>query len=409
VLDCHRVLLAPLRCDNAGCGKSAHLAALGPECGGNRKSRLDRTYGRGSLNASPRTGAVNPIYATFQGSGAGIVPQIDAPLLLDILLGLVILLFVPFGIRRGVAKEAMVSAGVLLGATLAERFGAAWGVELTSRFGVEQGAATFAASAALLLGCTFLLGYGAGAALGRSRPGTASRLAGGLLAAFNAAFLLSTLFGWIDEFLQQGAALDDGIVGEALLRRADLLLLGAAGVLLALTVLGWIVNASRSRRQPRESDGSLMGGIPARQRPVRMVNDGDAGKYEPGSEPVSRSGRFGQGLEATSPLPVGSTSRESEPWPRDGQGTLVNNGHSRAGQVESTRQRALDAPRTQNDETVWSPWSAAAGDETAAKTESAGPWPVTSSAGVTDDERCAVCRARVGPRDVFCPECGATL
>ena len=57
-------------------------------------------------------------------AGAGIVPQIDTPLLLDILLGLVILLFVPFGIRRGVAKEAMVSAGVLLGATLAERFGA---------------------------------------------------------------------------------------------------------------------------------------------------------------------------------------------------------------------------------------------------------------------------------------------
>ena len=48
------------------------------------------------------------------------MPQIDTPILLDILLGLVILLFVPFGIRRGVAKEAMVSAGVLLGATLAE-------------------------------------------------------------------------------------------------------------------------------------------------------------------------------------------------------------------------------------------------------------------------------------------------
>jgi uncharacterized membrane protein required for colicin V production len=337
------------------------------------------------------------------------VPQIDTPLLLDILLGLVILLFVPFGIRRGVAKEAMVSAGVLLGATLAERFGAAWGAELTARFGLEQGVATFAASTALLLACTFLLGYGGGAALGRSRPGTASRLAGGLLAAFNAAFLLSTLFGWIDGLLHQGAALDDGIVGEALLRRADLLLLGAAGVLLVLTVLGWIVNVSRSRRQPRESDRALMGGIPARQRPVRMANDGDAGKYEPGLEPVSRSGRFGQGVEATAPLPVGSTYAEAEPWPRDGQATLANNGHSRASQIEGTRQRALDAPRSQNDDTVWSPWSAAAGDETVAKPESAAPWPVTSSRGVTDDDRCAVCRARVGSRDVFCPECGATL
>jgi uncharacterized membrane protein required for colicin V production len=338
------------------------------------------------------------------------VPQIDTPLLLDILLGLVILLFVPFGIRRGVAKEAMVSAGVLLGATLAARFGGAWGTELTSRFGLEQGTATFAASAALLLACTFLLGYGAGTAMGRSRPGTASRLAGGLLAAFNAAFLLSTLFGWIDQYLQQGAALDDGIIGEALLRRADLLLLGAAGILLLLTVLGWIVNASRSRRQPREGDRSLVAGMPARQRPVRMANDGDAGKYEPGREPVSPSGRFGQGIEATSPLPVGATYTEAEPWPRDEQATHVNNGHSRANQVESasTRQRPLDAPRTQGDETVWSAWSAA-GEDTVARTESAGPWPVTSSMGVTDDERCAVCRARVGPRDVFCPECGATL
>jgi uncharacterized membrane protein required for colicin V production len=336
------------------------------------------------------------------------VPQIDTPLLLDILLGLVILLFVPFGIRRGVAKEAMVSAGVLLGATLAERFGGAWGAELASRFALEPGAATFAASATLLFACTFLLGYGAGAVLGRSRPGTASRLAGGLLAAFNAAFLLSTLFGWIDEYLQQGAALDDAMIGEALLRQADLLLLAAAGVLLVLIVLGWIVNASRSRRQPRESDRSSLAGMPARQRPVRTPNDGDAGKYEPGPEPISRSGRFGQGIEATSPLPVGSAYTESESWPRDGQATAVNNGHSRASQVESTRQSALDAPQTQNDQTVWSAWSATS-DDTIAKTEPAGPWPVTSSTGVTDDERCAVCRARVGPRDVFCPECGATL
>ena len=367
MLDCRRGLPSPLCREHSGCPRSAKSVALAPERGGNRKSPFDRTFGREALYAWARKGVTSHIYATHQGSGADIVPQIDTPLLLDILLGLVILLFVPFGIRRGVAKEAMVSAGVLLGATLAERFGGAWGAELSSRFALEQGAATFAASATLLLTCTFLLGYGAGAALGRSRPGTASRLAGGLLAAFNAAFLLSTLFGWIDEYLKQGAALDDGIIGEALLRRADLLLLGAAGVLLVLTVLGWIVNASRSRRQPRESDRSQVGAMPARQRPLRMANDADVGKYEPGPEPVSPSGRFGQGIEATSPLPVGSTYAGAEPWPRDGQATVVNNGHSRANQVESTRQRALDAPQTQNDATVWSPWSAA-GDETVART-----------------------------------------
>jgi hypothetical protein len=295
-----------------------------------------------------------------------------------------------------------------LGATLAARFGEPWGAELASRLNLEQGTAAFTASALLLFAGTFLLGYGGGAALGRSRPGTASRLAGGLLAAFNAALMLSYLFGWMDRFLQQGAVLDDGIVGEALLRRADLLLLAAAGVLLGLTVLGWIVNASRSRRQPRESAGSHMAGIPARQRPVRITAAGEAGKYEPGLEPVSRSGRFGQGLEATSPLPIGTSYATQSPWSGEGHAPLASNGHGQANHFDSTRQRGTDAPQAQSDETVWSAWSAS-GDETVARAEPSGQWPVTASAGVTDDERCAVCRARVGPRDVFCPECGATL
>ena len=336
------------------------------------------------------------------------MPQIDTPLLLDILLGLVILLFVPFGIRRGVAKEAIVSAGILLGANLADRFGATWGGELSSVFNLQEGTATFTASVAILATCTFLLGYGGGAALGRSRPSTASRLAGGLLAAFNAALLLTYLFRWIDEMLQQGAVLDDGIVGEVLLRRADLLLLGAAGVLLALTVLGWIVNASRSRRQPRETNGANAAGIPAQQRPVRMAPAGDAGKYEPGQEPVSRSGRFGQGLEATSPLSAGAAYTEQGPWSGEARISPATNGHSRDIQFDNTQQRTTDLSRTQNDETVWSAWSPGS-DETVARGEPTTRWPVTPSVGVTDDDRCAVCRARVGPRDVFCPECGATL
>ncbi|MBW3633796.1 MAG: CvpA family protein [Chloroflexi bacterium] len=336
------------------------------------------------------------------------MPQIDTPLLLDILLGLVILLFVPFGIRRGVAKEAIVSAGILLGANLAERFGQTWGAELAAVFNLDQNVAIFAASTGLLVACTFLLGYGGGAALGRSRPSTVSRLAGGLLAAFNAALLLSYLFRWIDQILQQGTALDDGIVSEGLLRRADLLLLGAAGVLLALTVLGWIVNAARARRQPRETHGANVAAIAPRQRPVKMAAAGEAGKYEPGQEPASRSGRFGQGLEATSPLPAGAAYTEHGPWVGEGRTSLTTNGHGRDNHRDGTQQPTTDPARAQSDETVWSAWSAA-GDETIASGEPASRWPVTPSVGVTDDDRCAVCRARVSPRDVFCPECGATL
>jgi uncharacterized membrane protein required for colicin V production len=327
--------------------------------------------------------------------------------LLDILLGLVVLLFVPFGIRRGVAKEAMVSAGILLGTTLAERFGQVWGAELALRFRLESGAATFAASAILLFGCTFLLGYGGGAALGASRPGTLSRLVGGLLAAFNAALLLSYLLSWIEGMLAQGAILDDGILSEALLRQANLLLLAAAGVLLILTVAGWMVNAARSRRQPREQHAALLAGMPARQRPVRVAAGGDVGKYEPGAEPVARSGRFGQGIGATSPLPSPNLSG-SEPWANDRHSAHTSNGKSLLGQGDGLR-RTPDAPYDQRDETVWAAWSAPASDEPYSRTEPASQWPAPSSLGVTEDARCAVCRARVGPRDVFCPECGATL
>jgi uncharacterized membrane protein required for colicin V production len=335
------------------------------------------------------------------------VPRIDTPLLLDILLGLVIILFVPFGIRRGAAKEVMVSAGILLGATLAERFGGAWGSELSQRTGIEANAATFAVSAAILFAGTFLLGYGGGAALGKVRSGTLSRLAGGLLAAFNAALLLSYLLSWINAYLGQDRALDQGILSRSLLEDADRLLLAAAAVLLALTILGWIVNALRSRRQPRQ-DNAFLGAMPPRQRPVRVAYAGDAGKQEPESEAVSPSGRFAPGIDATTPLSVGSSYNRQEVWAPDVPPKPVSNGNGRSLPADEVRRSAASL-QSASDETVWSAWSAQPRDEPTARFETAGQWPVGSTAGTTDDERCGVCRARVGSRDVFCPECGATL
>ena len=335
------------------------------------------------------------------------MPQIDTPLLLDILLGLVVLLFVPFGVRRGVAKEAMVSAGLLLGAILAGRFNEAWGAELATRFAMDPGAARFAVSAALLLAGAFLLGYGGGAALGAMRLGIFSRLTGGLLAAFNAALMLSYLLRWIDEFLEGGATLDDGIVGEALLRRSDWLLIGASVVLLAITVLGWIVGAARSRRQPRGADDAALAGFPGRQRPVRVAPTADGGKYEPGISPAARSGRFGAGLDATTPLPPGATYVSHGIGATDGPSIRARNGHG--GQVDGIGPRPDGSSQVRQDDTVWSAWAAGGADETFAHAEPGSQWPVASSLGVTDDQRCAVCHARVGSRDVFCPECGATL
>jgi Colicin V production protein len=329
------------------------------------------------------------------------VPRIETSLLLDVLLGLVVLLFIPFGIRRGAAKEAMVSAGILLGATLADRFASQWGSELAARFALEPGVATFATSAMFLFAGTFLLGYGGGAALGPSRPGTLSRLVGGLLAAFNAALLLSYLVAWIARDLRQGAALDEGIISTALLHQADFLLFAAAGVLIVLTVLGWIVNAIRSRRQPYAARGA---GMAARQRPVRFPSPSDTDMYDPQYEPIPRSGRFGQNVDATSPLSssvaVGANAYTAS----------VANGHSGRFQAEDdTRHRNGDARHAANDAAMWSAWSGAAQPTATSSEEATSRWPVASATGVTDDDRCAVCRAPVGPRDVFCPECGATL
>jgi hypothetical protein len=87
----------------------------------------------------------------------------------------------------------------------------------------------------------------------------------------------------------------------------------------------------------------------------------------------------------------------------------ASNGNGRGAPMDETRRRALDPLQPSGDETVWSAWRGAERDDATTRIEVAGQWPVGATVGVTEDERCGVCRARVGPRDVFCPECGATL
>jgi hypothetical protein len=316
------------------------------------------------------------------------MPQIDTPLLLDVLLGLVILLFVPFGIRRGVAREAMVSAGIFLGATLAERWAPSWSLWLGERFGLSAGTASFVVSAGLLFGGAFVLGYGGGAALGASRLGVLSRLVGGLLAAFNAALILSYLLAWVERDLGQGGSLDEGYLSPWLLQRTSDLLLAAAGVLVVLTVLSWIVNLFRSQRQPHRDEVYAARATRPSAAPLAPESE----KYEP-ADNIARSGRFAPGLDATSPL---SATAAGAPWAPGGGRTV--NGNGRETQVATT---------ASGDETGWAAWDPNSGraPNSGARVE----WPVASAAGVTPDERCAVCHARVGPRDVFCPECGATL
>ena len=349
----------------------------------------------------------------------------DTELLLDILFGLVVLFFVPFGVRRGVAKEAMVSAGVLFGAVVADRWAIRGGDELVERFAVSPETARFAVAVACLGVGAAVLGYGGGAALGRLRQGVHARLTGGLLAAVNGALILAYVFAYLERYLWPGqgvGVLDDGLVGRALLRDFDWLLLAAAAIVGLCVLLGWIVTGFRRRNEPLGAPSGEAPGIPSRQRPVRLPRGGDAGKFEPDAgppPPEPRPGRFGGGnpaLDHTAPI-LDRPDRpepwraDDEPgtgasWPRPRAGLDLGhaaNGHAvkPTGAADWLQQRP---ERFRLDGSQGGAPASSGGDDAGFRRP-----PSARSSGLGDERRCPTCAAALGPHDVFCPECGTTL
>lgn len=315
------------------------------------------------------------------------MPELTTQLLLDLLLAFIVLLFVPFGIRRGVAREAMVSAGIFLGALLAQGWaddGAAW---LGRAFAIEPATAGFAVALAALLGGTFLLGYGASAAVATVRPGVAGRLAGGLLAAFNGALFLSYLLRFIETYLNPGDTLDDGIVAGVLLRRPDDLLLAAAGVLLVCIVVGWIVRLARGERVA--SEPAL---VPARSRPVRVAEGADAGKFESVAAAPARPAPV---LHETAPLPVEPVG---EPWRRSGS----VNGHGAAAPVDASWRDGTAVAGGSAAGGAWTSWGQS--------TDPGRRFAYGAANDPAGDRRlCPTCGAQAGPNDVYCPQCGKSM
>lgn len=330
------------------------------------------------------------------------MPTLDTPSLFDGLLMLIVLLFVPFGVRRGVAKEGFVSAGILLGAAIAATWSQVWAADLRGQFDLSRAATEFTIAVGCLAVGVLVLGYGSGAALGRLRQGVMARIAGGILAAANGAVLLALLLAAIEDYLaasDDAAALDDGIISAALLRDFDWVLLGAAGVAIGLVLLGLIITPFRNRRAPVQPvDASVpMTGVGPRHRPVRMARDADAGKHEPLDAPAPRPGRFsggslnaaGAGIGYAKGDPVAPGPHHSlGSWPRpvnalDGAET---NGH---------------APAPLGSE-AWP-------TETAPVADAANVYgrPVDDSRSAP--RRCPACGASIGDNDIFCADCGLTL
>ena len=357
------------------------------------------------------------------------MPSLETELLLDVLFGAIVLLFVPLGVWRGVAKEAMVAGGILLGAAIADAWATRWGDDLATEVDLAPDTARFVVAALALVGCAVVLGYGGGAALGRVPQGVLARLAGGLLAGLNAALLLAYVLAFIERYLRGDGlgAVDDGIVGRALLRDFDWLLVGAAGLLLACVLLGLLVTSIRRRREPpdlatADADG---GYLTPRQRPVRLAQGGDAGKYEPAE---SRPGRFGGPgtIGQTTPLAGRAETRLSEgepggtgtwPRPRPTAGSdPYGNGHAPAPPVADEWLRRASA-MTRPGERDATPEPPGADPQPAEPRRRFGAdYGASGTAGSlgrraqdSDQRRCPTCGANVGARDVFCAECGQTL
>jgi len=161
-------------------------------------------------------------------------------ILLDILLLILISLFVPIGFWRGAQREILVTLGILLGAALSDWWAHPWGTDLANLTSLRDTGGAFMVAVLFLIGSTFLLGYGAGAALPVPPPGLLARILGAIVAAGNGALLLSFALRDIRVYLlpnSDSGFLDRAIIAHFLSTGVGWILLVAAGAFLPIILL----------------------------------------------------------------------------------------------------------------------------------------------------------------------------
>lgn len=111
---------------------------------------------------------------------------------LDLLMALVLIMFVPIGLWRGALREWLTLAGITLGLLLAGSWSDPWGADLAAAAGMDPNLAAFTVAALFFLGTTVVVGYGAGVTL-PYRPDLtgANRFLGALLGLGNGTLILS--------------------------------------------------------------------------------------------------------------------------------------------------------------------------------------------------------------------------
>lgn len=156
-------------------------------------------------------------------------------LVLDLLLILLIALFAPIGYWRGPVKELLVTFGVLFGILLADFWARPWGRDLADITAIGSSGGAFVVAMAFMVTVTFILGYGAGAAIAPTDFSPIARAVGAGIALFNGALLVAFSLQYVRVYLLSPAteeALYDSFIVQFLLDQIG-------WVLLAVAIVGW--------------------------------------------------------------------------------------------------------------------------------------------------------------------------
>lgn len=178
-------------------------------------------------------------------------------LILDILLFLLVVLFMPIGFWRGPVKELFVTLGIFFGIVLAEFWARPWGRDLSDMSELTADSGAFVVAMVFLIASTFVLGYGLGAALAPAWHETPTRALGAAVAALNGMLLLSFSLQYVRIFLLSDAneeSLDDSYLSRFLLDQIGWVLMLAAFVAAPL-LLFILLTGRRAYEQVYEDDG----------------------------------------------------------------------------------------------------------------------------------------------------------
>lgn len=146
---------------------------------------------------------------------------------LDLLMIVVLVMFIPIGLWRGVLREWVALVGITVGTLLAAEWAGPWGGDLAARTGMDDKMGAFVVGVFFFLGTTLLVGYGGGAALPyRTDLTRANRLLGALLGLGNGTLILSGMLRLMQRHLFDG--------------QSESLLLGTTLSRFLIDDIGWV-------------------------------------------------------------------------------------------------------------------------------------------------------------------------